>query len=181
MRGANVANLEYGFGFPWRSAGRCIPAIAFLVGVAGCASSGIPLMSLDGVARNSEVKHLVGIRVVPPEVPVSKSVEIEVVTGRSGYLYLFQLGTDNKALSLVFPNQVDQVNHVESGKTRLPRPSWRLAAQGPAGHGYMLAVVSESPQDMEMLRTQLGKNKIRLKGPYGAAVAAYREIDSGGP
>ncbi len=114
---------------------------------------------------------------MPPEVPVSKNVEIEVATGRSGYLYLFHLGTDNKALTLVFPNQVDQANHVESGKARLPRPSWRLTAQGPAGQGYMLAVVSEAPQDMEMLRAHLGKNRILLKGPYGAAVAAYREIE----
>jgi hypothetical protein len=61
---------------------------------------------------------------------------------------------------MLFPNDRDGDNRIQAGETvKLPRPTWRITAQGPAGTDRMLVVVSATPRDL----SQLGNNKA---GPF---------------
>ena len=73
-------------------------------------------------------------------------LEFAVQTNREGYLYVLQVGSDGKTFNQLFPNKIDDKNHIESGTHDLPRPSWRLRARGPAGNGYLIAIVAPEPK-----------------------------------
>ena len=75
-------------------------------------------------------------------------LEFTVNTGRDGYLYLLQVGSDGKTFNLLFPNKVDGENFLPAGTHRFPRPSWRLRAGGPAGKSHVLAIVSPEKKDL---------------------------------
>ena len=65
-------------------------------------------------------------------------------------MYLILLGSDAKSFYLLFPNELDRDNRIAAGETlRLPRPSWRVQSQGPAGHDLLLVVVAESERDLK--------------------------------
>jgi hypothetical protein len=69
-------------------------------------------------------------------------LDFSVTTNRPGYLYVLHVGSDGKTFDLIFPNQIDEDNRVAAGTTKLPRPSWRVRAAGPAGTSHILAIVS---------------------------------------
>ena len=94
---------------------------------------------------------------------------------KSALPYVYQLGTDGERIDLLFPNAVDGANFVAPGTTRLPRASWRLTARGPAGVGYVVAVLTERPQDGEAITQRLRAGRIAADGPYAAAMAMLRE------
>ena len=75
-------------------------------------------------------------------------LEFTVNTGREGYLYLLQVGSDGKTFNLLFPNKVDGDNLLAAGTHRFPRPSWRLRSGGPAGKSHLLAIVSPEKKDL---------------------------------
>lgn len=75
-------------------------------------------------------------------------LELTVSTGREGYLYLLQVGSDGKTFNLLFPNKVDGENFLAAGAHRFPRPSWRLRSGGPAGKSHILAIVSPEKKDL---------------------------------
>lgn len=74
-------------------------------------------------------------------------LDFEVVTSHAGYLSVFQVGSDGETFNLLYPNEIDNDNHVEAGTIKLPRPGWRLKAGGPKGNSYLLAIISDSPRD----------------------------------
>ncbi len=75
--------------------------------------------------------------------------EFSVKSDRAGYLYVALAGSDNKALYLLFPNDLDQNNRIEAGQTlQLPRPNWRARAAGPAGKDSLLVMVADAPRDL---------------------------------
>jgi hypothetical protein len=79
-------------------------------------------------------------------------LDFSVTSSHDGYLYLIMLGSDNKSLYLLFPNDLDQNNVIKAGTAlKLPRRKWEILAQGPAGIDKMLAVVVESPRDLKTL------------------------------
>jgi len=87
-------------------------------------------------------------------------LEFSVKSERAGYLYVALAGSDNQALYLLFPNDLDQNNRIEAGQTvRLPRPNWRARAAGPVGKDSLLVLVSDAPRDL----TALGGRKA---GPF---------------
>ena len=75
-------------------------------------------------------------------------LEFTVNTGREGYLYLLQVGSDGKTFNLLFPNKVDGENFLPAGTHRFPRPNWRLRAAGPAGKSHVLAIISPEKKDL---------------------------------
>lgn len=73
-------------------------------------------------------------------------------SSHEGYLYLMMVGSDGTTFDLLFPNKLDNNNHIQAGKTlQFPRSSWEIVAQGPAGKDHLLAVVAEAPRDLSAL------------------------------
>ena len=88
------------------------------------------------------------------------ALEFMVQSDRPGFVYVAQAGSDNKAMYLLFPNDLDQNNKIEAGQTlALPRANWRVKAAGPAGIDSLLVIVTDGPRDL----TQLGASKA---GPF---------------
>ncbi|MDO9278519.1 MAG: caspase family protein [Polaromonas sp.] len=88
------------------------------------------------------------------------TLDFSVQSDRAGYVYVALAGSDNKALYLLFPNDLDQNNKIEAGqKMQLPRPNWRVKAAGPVGTDNLLVMVADAPRDL----TALAVNKA---GPF---------------
>ncbi len=94
------------------------------------------------------------------EVTTSKQVllidkdplELTVTSPVDGFLYLALAGSDEKSLYLLFPNKIDGNNRIYANKQiKLPRPTWRITAGGPAGLDTVLIMVSDSPRDLSAL------------------------------
>lgn len=75
-------------------------------------------------------------------------LDFSVHTGREGYLYLLQVGSDGKTFNLLYPNKIDANNFLPAGTHRFPRDSWRLRAGGPAGKSHVLAIISPVKKDL---------------------------------
>ena len=133
------------------------------------------LARADQVLRNASNPYGVALRVNPPELQTGQTLGLEVRTSGPGYLYIYQIATDGKSLSLLFPNAIDGANYV-NGTVQLPRPSWRIVARGPQGVGYFVAVTTVQPQDLTEQAAQVRDGQIKLTGPYAAAMAQLREL-----
>ena len=80
------------------------------------------------------------------------TLDLTVTSSHAGHVYLVLLGSDNESFYLLFPNDKDHDNAIKAGETlHLPRPDWKITAQGPAGTDRMLAVVTESPRNLSLL------------------------------
>jgi hypothetical protein len=87
-------------------------------------------------------------------------LDFSVKSDRAGYVYVALAGSDNKAVYLLFPNDLDQNNKIEAGQQiQLPRPNWRVKAAGPVGTDNLLVMVADAPRDL----TPLAANKA---GPF---------------
>jgi Domain of unknown function (DUF4384) len=164
-----------------RAAG--LASVLAMTVLAGCASapSGAVDVSLlqrmDAVMRQAAARLPVSLRLNTEQLTTGSPLQVEVAAPSAGFVYLFQLRTDGKALDMLFPNAVDGANFLAAGqRTPLPRANWRMSARGPAGVGYLMAVVTEVPQDLLALQAGLAAGKIELSAPYGAAMTALREV-----
>lgn len=158
------------------------PLLAAAALVAGCATAPMVVQRQDGwlahmnqVIRNESAPGAVLLRPVTEEVRIGGGVVLDVLPRRTGYLYLYHLGTEGQPPSLLFPNATDAANLV-SAPTRLPRGGWRLTARGPQGVGHFLAVLTEEPQDLNAQAEALRGGNIAISGRYAAALAQVREL-----
>jgi hypothetical protein len=133
------------------------------------------LAAMGQVTRAESAPGAVLLRPHASEVRIGGPVVLDVLPRRSGYLYIYHVGTDGGGLSLLFPNASDRDNFV-SGPTRLPRADWRLSARGPQGVGHFLAVLTEQPQDPQAQAAALRAGTIAVSGRYGASMAQVREL-----
>ena len=93
-------------------------------------------------------------------------LDITVRTNRSGYLYLLHVGSDGRTFNLLFPNDLDQNNYIQSGQAvQLPRPHWRVRAGGPVGESHVMAIVSDTKRDFQALGAKEGPFKSAAFGP----------------
>jgi hypothetical protein len=101
--------------------------------------------------RNVEVK-------APPKLRIGKDkLEFTVKSGKDGFVYVMVAAADNKALTLLFPNQSDANNRIAAGQEmKLPRPTWSLPSDGPPGNNALLVIVSDGPREMSSLKMQGG-------------------------
>jgi len=108
-----------------------------------------------------DAKRRVQVTTLKDKLKIGQDVlDFSVQSDRAGYVYVALAGSDNKALYLLFPNDLDQNNKIEAGqKIQLPRPNWRVKAGGPAGTDNLLVMVADAPRDL----TLLGANKA---GPF---------------
>lgn len=92
------------------------------------------------------------------------AIDFSVQSARAGFVYVALAGSDNKSVYLLFPNDLDQNNKIEAGqKLLLPRPNWRVKADGPAGIDNLLVLVTDAPRDL----APLAANKA---GPFVASL-----------
>lgn len=155
--------------------------LSIAIALVGCAnppeSSDAGLLHrVDTVMRQATPAMAVSLKLTAAQVKTGDAIAAEVGTNAAGYVYLFQMGTDGRTLSLVFPNAMDGANFINAGTSLgLPRPNWRMAARGPAGVGHLMAVVTANPLDIMALQTNVGQGKLEVSAPYGAAMVTLRE------
>ena len=83
------------------------------------------------------------------------ALDLSVQADRAGYVYVALAGSDNESVYVLFPNDLDQDNHIEAGQQLLlPRPSWRVKAGGPVGTDQLLVMVTDAPRDLKALAGQ---------------------------
>lgn len=135
------------------------------------------LQAFDGVYRASSPQAPVQLRLQSEQVRTGEPINLGVASPKGGYVYLFQLGTEGKKLTLIFPNAMDGANHLAPDAVlQLPRANWRMNTSGPAGVGYVLAVVTEKPLDLMALQANVQAGKFDLPPGYGAAMVPWREV-----
>ena len=116
------------------------------------------------------------LEVSPEPLVTGSNLSLKVSSSIAGYLYVFQVATDGRTLSLVFPNEVDGANYLALGETHLPRASWQLRGHGPAGTGYMLAVRTAQPLNAMALQSEANQGRMSLPAGYAASLATLREV-----
>lgn len=80
------------------------------------------------------------------------TLDLSVLSDRSGYVYVALAGSDNQSLTLLFPNELDAQNRIEKDQQLLlPRPHWPVKAAGPAGTDTLLVMVTDAPRDWKAL------------------------------
>jgi len=159
---------------------RAAVAVGAVLALSACVTPGPApslMQHLDTTLRQAAPDRKVSLRLSPETITTGQALQLEVRSDQAGYLYVFQVGTDAKQLTQVFPNAIDGANFLPANTSAsLPRPGWRLSARGPAGVGYLMAVVTAEPQDLMALQAQLQANTFQLKGPYAATMAPLREL-----
>jgi hypothetical protein len=131
-----------------------------------------PQATLADVYHRRDDRRRVTLTTAKPAFRINKDkVEFDLNSSHAGYVYLLMVGSDGKTFDMLFPNQLDKKHYIEAGQTlRLPRSDWELAAHGPAGKNYLLAIVADAPRDFAGLGMQaagpfsvLGANPVSAK------------------
>jgi hypothetical protein len=165
----------------WLAGVGCIALLA-LGGCETLPSQPIPqersalLQRMDAVIQGAQSQG--GLRMVsqPDPVVTGQTLHLQVDSAQAGYLYLYQIGTDGKTLSMIFPNAVDGANYISPGTTSLPRVSWQLRAKGPAGMGYLVAVVTPQALNLLTVQGQANRGQFTTHAPYAATSIVLREV-----
>jgi len=112
------------------------------------------LATLKDIEAQRNPRRKVEVTLSKPSMKIGKdALELTVRTSHDGHIYLVMLGSDAKSFYVLFPNGLDAENKIKANQTlRLPRPDWKLMAQGPAGTNQLLVVVSDTPRDLSALR-----------------------------
>ena len=97
----------------------------------------------------ADAKRRIQVEMAKQKLKIDKDqLQLTVKSERGGYAYVMMAGSDNKVLSLLFPNDLDRDNRIQAGKPLvLPRAHWRVRASGPAGTDHLLVMVSDGPRD----------------------------------
>lgn len=148
--------------------------------LSACASSvvadGDLLARADAVLRAGQPDS-VRLQLSPQTLATGDTLSARIEARQPGYVYLYQIGTNGKNLTLVFPNEFDGDNALQANNTLLlPRAHWRLRAYGPEGVGYFLAVLAEQPQPVSTLSKAAGDGRFQIEGRYAAAMVTLREV-----
>lgn len=115
-----------------------------------------PAATLEDIFGNRDDRRLVELKAAKQKLKINKdNFEFTLTSSHEGHVYLLMVGTDGTTFDLLFPNQLDRNNEIKAGETlKLPRSSWDLTVQGPAGKDTLLAMVTESPRDFSKLGMQ---------------------------
>jgi hypothetical protein len=107
-----------------------------------------PLESMAAIAVGATPDFRVLATPQKREVEIAKDkLSFEIKSNRVGYAYVYLLSSDEK-LFLLFPNLLDKFNKVTANTVvSLPRASWPMNADGPAGANHFVVVVSEHERD----------------------------------
>lgn len=125
-----------------------------------------PMATLNDIYNNRDDRRLVTLTSASSKLRIGKdALDLTLSSRESGYVYLLMVGSDGETFDLLFPNQIDRNNLIQAGETlKLPRSSWQLTAQGPAGRDTLLAIVSDAPRDF-------AKAGLKPAGPFSSVEA----------
>jgi hypothetical protein len=112
------------------------------------------LATLKDIEAQRNPRRKVEVTLSKPSMKIGKdALELTVRASHDGHVYLVMLGSDAKSFYVLFPNGLDADNKIKANQPlRLPRPDWKLMAQGPVGTNQLLVVVSDTPRDLSALR-----------------------------
>ncbi len=80
------------------------------------------------------------------------SLRFRVRASEAGHVYVFSGGTDKQHFQLLFPNRLDKANRIGAGaELVLPRKSWEISAEGPAGDSHLVVLVSRHERDLSQV------------------------------
>jgi hypothetical protein len=108
------------------------------------------LDALNDIVQGADPGLRVDVRAEKATLAIgSDRLRLHVRASHAGYVYLFTGGTEKSHFYLLFPNRIDNNNHIEAGKELvLPRRSWEVTAGGPPGTNQIVVMVSRSPRDL---------------------------------
>jgi serine/threonine protein kinase len=117
------------------------------------AVSAIPFsasQSLGNLQQTSTGGVEVSAKPGKPEVRIGKDrLEFQIQSNKAGFAYVYLLNTVGE-LYLLFPNALDKRNRIEPGAAlSLPKTSWAMNSDGPAGTDEFVVLVSEYERDFK--------------------------------
>jgi len=151
------------------------PAAAVAVAAPPPAPAPAPLTGQQALRQmfdQRDAKRNVQLSVDKPTLRIGKdAIDLTVQSDRDGYVYVALAGSDNKALYMLFPNELDGNNKIQAGqKLVLPRAGWRVTAGGPVGTDHLMVMVSDAPRDLSALSEhKAGPFVSSLNDPQGRA------------
>ena len=109
--------------------------------------------ALNQMFNQRDAKRRVQVTLAKSQLKVGQdALDFSVQSDRAGYVYVALVGSDNKSLYMLFPNDLDQNNRIEAGQQLLlPRPNWRVKAGGPLGTDHLMVFVADGPRDLSQL------------------------------
>ncbi|MDP3520708.1 MAG: caspase family protein [Hydrogenophaga sp.] len=112
------------------------------------------LATLEDIAHQRNPRRK--LEVVPSHKQLrigADALGLRLTSSHDGHVYLVLLGSDQRSFYLLFPNGLDADNRIRARTPLvLPRPSWALKAQGPAGTNRLLVLVTDTPRDLKALK-----------------------------
>jgi serine/threonine protein kinase len=107
-----------------------------------------PLKALDEIFDGRDRDYAVTVSAERGQARIGKdALRFRIHSAKNGYVYLLMVGTDRSDFFLLFPNSVDQSNRIQAGEQLdLPRPEWKMVADGPPGTDHFIAIVSDRPR-----------------------------------
>lgn len=120
-----------------------------------------PLATLNDIYNRRDDRRSVAFKTAKSRFKIGKDkVEFNVSSSHPGFVYLLMVGSDGKTFDMLFPNSLDKDHYIKAGETlKLPRTSWELLAQGPAGKNELLVIVADSQRDFS-------KAGLKPAGPF---------------
>jgi hypothetical protein len=111
------------------------------------------LATLREIAAQSNPRRKVDVTLSRASLKIGGDpLALKLKSSHDGYVHLVLLGSDSKSFYVLFPNALDADNRIKANQTlSLPRPDWKLVAQGPAGTDQLLVLVSDTPRDLKAL------------------------------
>ena len=108
---------------------------------------------LESVIAQSDARHIVSVQHATTPLAIGRDYfDLQVKSSRGGLIHLILQSSDGVSTYVLFPNALDQNNHIRANEwLALPRPTWRLQSQGPAGSNRLLVMVTDAPRDLSQL------------------------------
>jgi hypothetical protein len=133
-----------------------------------------PLRALDEIFEWRDRNHAVTVSAGKAQARIGEDpLRFKIRSARDGYVYLLMVGTDRSDFFLLFPNAVDKNNRIRAGEELdLPRPLWKLIADGPPGTDHFVVIISENPRDFS--DAGLKSTELFAEFPFDEAARLYR-------
>jgi len=112
-----------------------------------------PAGVLEQVHAQRDSKRRVEVQAAAERLRIGvDALDFSVTSSHAGYVYVALLGSDERSLTLLFPNALDAHNRIAAGESLLlPRVGWRITASGPKGRDRLLVLVADGPRDLSAL------------------------------
>lgn len=108
-----------------------------------------PLEALDEIFDARDPNHAIIVSTEKAQARIGKDpLRFKIRSAKGGFVYVLMAGTNRSDFFLLFPNAVDKNNLIKPGQQLdLPRPKWKLVAEGPPGTDHFVVIVSDHPRN----------------------------------